>query len=209
MEFEEHHMTTHAGDGPDWGPNEEFRVQDGMHRRQAIETLVTYDATKLVGLRVIVHNAAVHRVDEGGEETTEVPKLRELLASSAVSRCIMPCRLRGWEIKAIRRIMGLTLNDFAHKLDERTAAETVSRWESEAQPMGGFAEKTLRLVVCEELRKEAPGVTYDASMIANLHVLDPWRIDAEYELPYLHLELVRVKEQSGTVIDAWDRKMAA
>jgi hypothetical protein len=105
--------------------------------------------------------------------------------------------------------LGLTAEEFAKKLDEKTAAETISRWENEAQPIGGFAEKVLRLVVCELLRTEAPGISYDASKIAHLKIRDPWLGNKDYDLPYIYLALTRVKEQSGSIIDAWDVKKAA
>jgi DNA-binding transcriptional regulator YiaG len=163
------------------------------------QTLKEFDATPLVGLRTLVHDAAIERVNEHGERTVELPNLRELLAAAAMKRCLTPIRLRGHEIKAMRRIMKFTLGDLAKRLDERTAVETVSRWETEAQPMGGYVEKLLRLLVCEELKKEAPGIQYDAGMIANLRVLDPWRANAAYELPAIEL----------WYIDAWNAKMAA
>lgn len=171
-------------------------------------TLDQYDATALVGLKTIVCAGAIERKDTDGETTIEVPKLRELLATVAIARCLMPIQLQGWEIKAMRKIMRLTLAQLAGKLDERTATETVSRWES-GQPMGGYAEKILRLLICEELHKEAPGISYSASMIAQLRVVDPWRVNAEYEVPAVCLQLTRVKEQSGEIVDAWDAKMAA
>src|ERR1700722_7647788 len=96
------------------------------------ETLPVYDATVFVGLKTIVYDAAIEHVDDDGEEVIELPKMPELLASAAGARCLMPIKLRGHEIKAMRRIMKLTLADLAKKLDERTATETVSRWESEA-----------------------------------------------------------------------------
>ena len=171
--------------------------------------LERYDASTLVGLKTYVHNAAVRRVDAENEVSIELPKQRELLASAAVLRCLTPIRLRGYEIKALRKILRLTAVEFAKKLDEKTAPETISRWENEAQPIGGFAEKTLRLLVCEELTKEAPGVAYEASKIAYLRVTDPWLMNPDYEMPYIHLRLVRLKERSGAVIDAWDVKEAA
>src|SRR5437899_4511889 len=133
-----------------------LRIIDGRHRVTAIQealqaleqTLKEYDATALVGMRTIVHDAAIERVDEQGERTIEIPKLRELLAAAAMKRCLTPIRLRGHEIKAVRHIMRLTLTELAKRLDERTAIETVSRWESEAHPMGGYVEKRLRLLVC-------------------------------------------------------------
>lgn len=151
-------------------------VLDGQHRTTSIvaaikeRVLDTYDATSHVGLRTVVCGAAIERVDESGEETIELPKPRELRASVAVARCLMPEKLQGWEIKAMRKIMGLTLAELAKKLDERTAPETVSRWETDAQPMGSYADKVLRLLICEELRKEAPGIAYNGALIANLRV---------------------------------------
>jgi DNA-binding transcriptional regulator YiaG len=160
---------------------------DEADLKRAERTLAMYDATVFVGLRTVVYDAAIERIEDDGETTVELPKLPELLASAAVSRCLLPVRLRGREIKAMRSIMKLTLADLAKRLDEKTAAETVSRWESEAQPMGGYAEKLLRLLVCEELRESAPGIEYNASMIANLKVKDPWRRDPNYEIPAVEL----------------------
>jgi DNA-binding transcriptional regulator YiaG len=176
--------------------------------KHAERTLEMYDATVFVGLRTVVYDAAIECVEDG-ETTIELPKLPELLASAAVSRCLLPVRLRGHEIKAMRRIMKLTLAELAKRLDEKTAPETVSRWESEAQPMGGYAEKLLRLLVCEGLRENAPGIEYNASMIADLKVRDPWRTDPNYEVPPVELWLLPLKERTGTIIEAWNEKKVA
>ena len=97
----------------------------------------------------------------------------------------------------------------AKDLDERTAAETVSRWETEAQPMGGYAEKMFRLFVCETLKEKAPGIAYNGKLIANLKVVDPWRSNPEFEGPVICLNLIELKEQSGEIIEAWNMKLAA
>jgi DNA-binding transcriptional regulator YiaG len=179
-------------------------VVDGQLQRTAVmNTLETFDATALVGLRTHVMNAAIEHIDERGESTIELPKLRELLATAAVSRCLMPIRIRGSELRMMRRLMKLTLADLAGRLDERTAPETVSRWESEAQPMGGYVEKLIRLIVCEELSKEAPGVEYSASKIAHLRVTDPWRMDPDYEVPAIELKYVPMKVDHAAIIDTW------
>lgn len=170
--------------------------------------LPIYDATVEVGLCTIVRDAAIEHTDEQGEVTIELPKLDELMASAAVARCLTPIKLRGWEIKGMRKIMRLTLAELADSLDERTAVETISRWESEAQPMGGYAEKVLRLFVCERLQKQAPGIEYSASMIANLKVRDPWRSDPNHKAPCIEFDLIHLKEESGTIIDAWNAKKA-
>jgi hypothetical protein len=106
--------------------------------------------------------------------------------------------------------MKMTRIDLAERLGEKTAAETISRWESEVQPMGGYAEKVLRLVVCEELKKDAPGINYNGSLIAHLAVCDPLMIEKDYEVPHVELWLVRFREQcSGDIIEAWNEKKAA
>jgi DNA-binding transcriptional regulator YiaG len=186
-----------------------LRVVKGEHQAGEIKNQMSeYDASTLVGLHTIVCDAAIERVDVHGERTVEVPKLRELAASAAISRCLMPIRLRGSEMKAMRKIMRLTLIELAKKLDDRTAPETVSRWESEAQPMGGYAEKLLRLLVCEELKKEAPGIDYDGSKIAYLTVIDPWRVEADYKVPPVVLTYMPMRVDH-TVIEAWNEKKAA
>lgn len=190
-------------------------VLDGQHPKASVKEtkretiLAVYEATAHVGLRTVVRNAAIERVDANGEETIELPKQRELRASAAVVRCLMPDKLQGWEIKAMRKIMGLTLADLAKKLDERTAPETVSRWEANAQPMGGYADKVLRLLVCEMLSKEAPGIEYNGTMLAELRVRDPWKGNCDYQVPPVVLHLIQLKEQSGSIIETWNDRRAA
>ena len=184
-------------------------VVDGSHRTAAVTQIVQekvlqeYDATVHVGLKTIAINAAIARVDADGERTIEVPQPEELRAAAAITRCLVPIRLRGAEMKAMRKIMNLTLAELARKMDDRTAPETISRWESEAQPMGGYAEKTLRLIVCETLREKASGISYNAKMIVDLKVLDPWRIDPNYEIPIVCLQFLPMKEASGSVVETW------
>jgi DNA-binding transcriptional regulator YiaG len=177
---------------------------------EAERVLPVYDATAFVGMRTIVCNAAIERTEDDGEVTIELPKPHELAAAAAVARCLIPVRLRGSELRAMRKIMKLTLPELAKRLDEKTAGETVARWESEAQPMGGYVEKLFRLIVCEELKNAAPGVDYNASAIAHMKVSDPWRATPDYELPAVTLSLVQLKEQgSGSIVEAWNVKQAA
>ena len=159
-----------------------------------------YDATALIGLRTRARHAAVMCGED--DDAIELPKLDQLMATVAIVRCLMPQRLRGGEVKAMRKIMGMTLSELAQKLDEKTAVETVSRWESDTQPIGGYAEKVLRLLICEELRTKAPGVSYDGSMISHLKQVDPWRSNPDYELPIIEVELMKVK-QDTCVDDTW------
>lgn len=67
----------------------------------------------------------------------------------------------------------------------------------------------LRLLICEDLSKDAQGVDYNASMIAHLNMIDPWKADPEFELPTMHLNLIKMKKQSGSVIETWDTERLA
>ena len=196
-------MTSTADKVPKGRSKGPLRVVEGQHRAEAVKHIMPeYDATPLIGIHTIVSNAAIEMESENGG-TVELPKLRELIASAAILRCLMPVRLRGAEMKAMRKAMKMTLADLARKLDARTAPETVSRWESEAQPMGGYVEKLLRLLVCETLKESAPGIEYNASMIANLVVVDPWATDPAYTVPPIRLMYTKIKQLAGPIIDAW------
>jgi DNA-binding transcriptional regulator YiaG len=208
-------MTKHAGEEAT-SKKVGLRVLDRQRRSTTVEKttrktiLPVYDATVFVGLRTMVYEAAIERIENDGEHTIELPKMNELVAAASVARCLMPVKLRGAEIKAMRRIMKMTLADLAAKLDGKTAPETVSRWESEAQPMGGYAEKVFRLLVCEELKDVAPGIDYNASILAHLIVRDPWKVDPNYQMPAVDLRLIQLKRQpSGSITEAWNTKIAA
>jgi transcriptional regulator with XRE-family HTH domain len=203
-------MTRHAGEGRDFS-NGGLRVLDGQQRSEGEEKILPiYDATTFVGLRTTVRNGAVERIESNGEPTIELPKLLELMAAASIVRCLNPIKLRGAEIRTLRKIMKLTMADLAKEMDVKTAAETISRWESENQPMGAYAEKVLRLIVCEKLKIEAPGVDYNARMIANLQVIDPWKANADYEVPAVDLWYGPLKDQcSGKIIEAWNGRKAA
>jgi hypothetical protein len=66
----------------------------------------------------------------------------------------------------------------------------------------------LALATCEELKAEAPGIDYDASKIAHLNVVDPWRADPDYKVPPIILTYMPMRVDH-TVIQAWNEKKAA
>jgi hypothetical protein len=73
--------------------------------------------------------------------------------------------------------------------------------------MGGYAEKLLRLLVCEELQKQSPGIEYNASLIVNLRgIREPWKVYPHYQVPPLELYLLQLKQSSGMIIEAWSTK---
>lgn len=90
-----------------------------------------------------------------------------------------------------------------------TAVAPISRWESEAQTVGSHAERVLRLVVCEELKKDAPGIAYDPSRLAQMNEInDPWETTPDYQVPHIVLTYMPMKVDHS-VIDAWNEKVDA
>ena len=181
-------------------------TEDDMSAQATRERLALHDVSDLIGLHVFVANA-VRKIEEPDKEITyEVPDPKQLSCAAAVLRCLMPIKLRGSELRTIRRIAGWTAAELATRLDGGTvAAETISRWENEKQPMSGYAEKVFRLVVCEALHRNAPGVDYRASAIADLRVIDPWRSNPETVVPPIVLEWAKVRDDDKRLVDAWTR----
>ena len=165
--------------------------------------LAEFDVSNLIGLKVVVVNAAHEVVDEVGDITVEVDDTGTLEAASAIVRCLMAPRLLAAELQSIRKIAGMTAINLANKMGEKTSHETISRWENGKQPMSGYAEKVFRLVICEALRERAPGVGYRDGAIANLIQIDPWQVNPDYELPAIVMERVRVKVHDAAPVTAW------
>jgi len=165
--------------------------------------LAAHDVTDLIGLRVIVVGAALEIVDADGDVAIEIPDIGSLSAAAAIARCLTGARLLGAELRAIRKILGLTAGELAARLGEKTSHETISRWEHEKQPMGAYAEKVFRLVACEELKDKAPGVPYEAADLAKLIVTDPWRADPSFALPPFVFARIKLQMLNKDVIDAW------
>ena len=67
----------------------------------------------------------------------------------------------------------------------------------------------LRLVVCEELKKDAPGIAYDGSMLAGMNDIDdPWATDPNYQINPIILVYMPMKV-ANSVIEAWNEKKDA
>jgi DNA-binding transcriptional regulator YiaG len=178
--------------------------------------LERYDATALIGLPVVVLESAqeITETDEDGKEETyiHVRDLENLAAASAMVRCLRPRRLRGVELRAIRKIMGMTAREFSEAMGENTAAETISRWENEAAVPGGYAEKLLRLTICEHLKRKAPGVIYDPEKLIRVRMEEFDRTTPMADDPRIELRYMPTQKSDGTVDDSWGQmnlKLAA
>lgn len=127
--------------------------------------------------------------------------MEELAAAAAMARCLMPRRLRGPEIKAIRKILDMTARELSEAMGESTAVETISRWENEKEIPGGYAEKLLRLAVCERLKEKAPGVDYDPERLIRTKLMGNGKLSRE-DVPPILFKRMPVR-QDHRVNDSW------
>jgi hypothetical protein len=180
-----------------------------MYTNGSTKIIERYDASDLIGLKVVVHGAVKELVDENGERTIEVPDLPMLAASAVVARCLMPLRLKGRELKVMRRIAGWTAAELVYNMGENTPPETISRWENCKQTIGGYAEKVLRLTLCSHLKDQARGVAYSDGMIPNLRIVGPMQDREEYEVPAIEFVRARMRSDDSIVETYMEEKRAA
>ena len=102
-----------------------------------------YDACGLPG--VTLGDVEVSRCGTCGEVEVAVPNiegLHRLLAQAVAGK---KAKLTGHEVRFLRKWLGLSGVDFSEHIG--VTAETVSRWEQGATPMGASAERLLRWMV--------------------------------------------------------------
>jgi len=171
------------------------------NKRQIVrsETLPVHEEN-LMGIPVILKDAAVVETDAAGDETVTIPDMDALVAAIAVNRCLEPRKLAGAEIRFMRKALGMTQAEFAETLEIDPA--TVSRWENDGQVLGGFAEKCLRHLVCDTFHAEFPSFDYDPKRISYMKIMAP--TEAERIEPMV---FVRVRGISDRM-DIWGRQAA-
>ncbi|MDP2374059.1 DNA-binding transcriptional regulator [Reyranella sp.] len=170
--------------------------------------LERYDATSLIGLSVVLINGAreIVETDDGRTETyVEVLDIEEASAAAAMARCLMPQKLRGPEIRAIRKIVGMTARELSDAMGGKTAIETISRWETEAEFPGGFADKLLRLAACEGLKDRAPGIDYDPEKLIRTKMIGNGKMDPA-SIPQVVLRRMPVRQDHRTN-DKWTAEL--
>lgn len=123
---------------------------------------VRWDASGLPN--VVLVGVEVRRCPECGEQATVIPRLASLQRTLAMMIVQRPGRLSPQEIRLLRKWLGWSGQDFARHFG--VTATTVSRWESveDPSPMGGTAERLLRLAVAHG----QPTEEYPVSRLAEL-----------------------------------------
>lgn len=111
---------------------------------------------------VTLKNVEVRRCAECGEDEVVIPKIDQLHQVIAMAVITKRSRLTATEVKFLRKYLGWSGVDFAQHMG--VAPETVSRWENEREPIGGIADRLLRLMVATR----APARDYSLDTLVEL-----------------------------------------
>jgi hypothetical protein len=101
----------------------------------------------------------------------------------------------------------MTAKDLSDAMGENTAVETISRWEAESVVPGGYAEKLLRITVCEALKGRVRGVSYDSQKLLRTRMIECDRTK-EDSIPKIEFRRVLVKSNDH-LDDSWTEMCAA
>jgi len=97
----------------------------------------------------VLVNVEVRRCPKCGEELVVIPRLSQLLVTLTTAVARKPARLTGEEIRFLRKRLDMTGDELGAAMGVDKA--TVSRWETNTQPIGPQADRLLRLMVMREL----------------------------------------------------------
>jgi DNA-binding transcriptional regulator YiaG len=119
---------------------------------------------------VILINSAEEEINAvtGERVGISIPHMEDMIATVAVARILFPVRLKGSEVKFIRRVLGKSSKEFAASLE--IATETYSRWENDKQGVGEWADKQVRLSALVLLRDKAASLEIDGNAVVGMRI---------------------------------------
>jgi putative transcriptional regulator len=120
---------------------------------------------------VELHGVTVTTCPGCGKEGIAIPRMGQLHRVLAEAFVRQPRMLAPVEIRFLRKHIGLSATDLAEQMG--VARETVSRWETGAQPMGTVADRLLRLLVVTHEPSESYAVDDLLRELKNEQAADP------------------------------------
>jgi DNA-binding transcriptional regulator YiaG len=108
-----------------------------------------------VDLPVTLRNVEQIQCGECGNVDVVIPRLAQLMRALVRAVIHKPYRLRGEEIRFLRKYLGLTAVDFSNLL--KVDKTTISKWENNDDPVGEQSDRLIRAVAIalgDGLKKE-------------------------------------------------------
>jgi transcriptional regulator with XRE-family HTH domain len=166
----------------------------------------SYDASAMLGIEGVYLSSAVRetRCERCGYiDSVEIPNLEGLIATVAVTRVMLPLKLRGREIRFLRDALEMTAQELCEHALKVTPSQ-ISKWENDKEPIGPHSETILRLYAVDHL---APSTTLHAEREAIYGMkLTPWhKLDEDLRMEFFLTSPDRTEEAADE--PAW-RKTA-
>lgn len=126
---------------------------------------------------VYLLNVEFRKCDGCGVKVPRLRRMPELHATIARAVAMQPCRLRGQDIRFLRKQLGYSAKEWATFL--RTDASTLSRWENDQQELGTQSDTLIRLLYFR-IRDEKEGtlskenVATAAAAVSRTCLLNLW-----------------------------------
>jgi DNA-binding XRE family transcriptional regulator len=137
-----------------------------------IQPIQRYEAKKelMGGMQVVLMDVVRQLICDkcGAVLRTDIPDVPGLIAAVCVARAKENLKLKGEEIRFLRKTAGWTAAKLAQELN--TADETVSRWENGAMIIGDPNERILRWKICRALEQKAPGIIWNDNELLSLKI---------------------------------------
>lgn len=131
-----------------------------------------YEAKKelMGGMNVVLIDAVQQVICEGCGTIlrTDIPDMPGLIAAVCVKRSKEGLKLKGEEIRFLRKTAEWPATKVAQELN--AAEETVSRWENGAQVIGDPNERIFRWKMCRALEQKAPGIFWNDNELLSLKI---------------------------------------
>lgn len=105
-----------------------------------------YDESGLPNVTLL--NLEIRRCGNCDEELAAIPRMAELHRAMARAVVHTACKLSGAEVSFLRKYLGHSEAEFTMLLG--VDLEALSRWEGDEEPIGGTADRLLRLLVVHE-----------------------------------------------------------
>lgn len=161
------------------------------------EILLPEYETEAPGIRVVLKDAVMrYTCKKCGFAKTRLPRVSTGLSEAlAMIRVLIPVKLTADEMRFLRKVVGMTQEEFGEKIIPGANPSTISRWENDAQGVGGYTELVLRQNIAAVLADSVKGISYDPKFTVGMQI-------SNAPPPLIAVRPVKVRH-TGQVFDAW------
>ena len=170
-------------------------------QKSLVERLVPSYEVKTLGVPVILLDAVTEIVcSHCNHRKVRLPRAEGLSKAVAMIRVLIPIKMTGDEIRFLRKTIRMTQAEFADQIIPGLNVSTLSRWEHDAQGMGGYSEMVMRQNVAALLAESVRCHDYNPKFAIGMRIIVA-------PMPPISLRRVHHTEL-GQDVEAWEKAAA-